>query len=213
MPHFNILIACDQKYYDDWGKTLLETTFLRNSWLAGSLHCHIVNPDENDRLPYVNYSFETREFASEESRISYLQSARFLAVADKISNEDFFITLDADTICTRDFDECEFQEIFDNINVLKHRKAGHWLAGFVTFNSVKFAKDYASELLSKPIEEWQIGRDQIILDQLSKRYDFKELSHVWMSYGKSIRESAFFTLKGNQKTSDKYLYLYEKFLL
>lgn len=211
MPRCNILISCDQKYYDDWAHLFFVSAYNRNPWLRGKLHCHIINPIKFDSLPYVNYSSENIKFESENSKISYLQSARFLTVADRVSSDDFYVTLDADTVCTRSFDEEEFSTVFDDLNVLKHKKAGHWLAGFVTFSSVEFAKDYARRLQEIPLNEWEVGRDQKILAELSNDYSFRELDNKWMSYGKNIHDSVFYTLKGEQKTTEKYLNIYNRY--
>lgn len=211
MPRYNVLISCDQKYYNDWAHLFFLSVYNRNPWLRGKLHCHIINPTKFDPLPYVKYSTEDVKFTSENSKISYLQAARFLTVADRVSPDEFYITLDADTICTRSFNEEEFSLVFEDLNVLKHKKAGHWLAGFVTFSDMVFAKDYASRLRQIPISEWEVGRDQKILAELSNDYNFKELDPTWMSYGKNIHDSIFYTLKGEQKVTEKYLNIYNRY--
>lgn len=212
MQRYNILIGCDQKYYDDWGVHLLKSIYDRNKWLEHRLHCHIVNPTKFDSLPYVNYTTEYRNFESQESKISYLQAVRFLKVAEKIDSNNLFLTLDADTICTRSFIEKDFAMLFDQINVLLHRKSLHWLAGFITFNSVDFAQNYSKMLLELPIDNWSYGRDQVVLAKLSKQYEFNSIGHKWMYYGKNTKGSVFYTLKGTQKIKNNYLDVYKRYI-
>jgi len=209
----NILVACDQNYYNDWAEAFLKSAYNRNPWLRNKLFCHIVNPTSFTKLPYVTYSLEDRTFSSDESRIAYLQAVRFLAVAEKISNTELFVTVDADTICTKSFTEKEFEKVFNNTHVLKHRKAGNWLAGFVTFNNPAFAIDYATRLQAISIDNWNIGRDQVILAELAKDYKFKELPLMWMVYGKNKYGSIFYTLKGDQKITQKYKSVYDKYVI
>lgn len=211
MQQYNILIGCDQKYYNDWGIQLLKSILHLNPWLNNCLHCHIVNPTNFDPLPNVVYTVEEREFHSDDSRIAYLQAVRFLKVADKIDKDNFFITLDTDTICTQPFSYKEFSKVFDKINVLLHRKSQHWLAGFVSFNSEIFAKEYADLLLELPVSEWKYGRDQDVLAALSKKYEFTSVDSNWMHYGKKSIDSVFYTLKGTDKVKNKYLDVYRKY--
>lgn len=212
MIKHNILIACDQAYYDDWGEKLLKSVHDFNPWLDGQLHCHVVNPSKFQPLEYVNYTFEDITFENDISRVSYLQSSRFIQVANKIRPDNFFVTLDADTICRQSFTEENFSVLFEEINVLKHKKADRWLAGFVTFNDVQFAEEYQDLLMQLPIANWLYGRDQDILKILSTKYQFKSVDASWMHYGKNRHNtSVFFTLKGTQKNKDKYLKIYKKY--
>ena len=50
---------------------------------------------------------------------------------------------------------------------------------------------------------------------LSKKYKFNEQPRTlfWMSIGKNGNSSVFLTLKGNQKTKDKYLKIYNSFVV
>lgn len=99
MPRYNVLLGCDQKYYDEWAVPLLKSIHRHNPWL--NLHCHIVNPTVENSLDNVDITTEKREFINSEAEISYLQSVRFLAVAEKFNNNENVFTLDADSICTR----------------------------------------------------------------------------------------------------------------
>ena len=53
---YNILIGCDTIYYRDWGISLLASIQHYCPWI--NLHCHIVNPEEIDELPGVDYTYE-----------------------------------------------------------------------------------------------------------------------------------------------------------
>lgn len=210
MQRFNILVGCDQLYYDDWAIELFKSTHYHNPWIE--LHCHIVNPSNNvSQLEYVDYTFETKDFLNNEAELAYLQMVRFLAVANKFQNDELVITLDADSICTKAIDHEEFSALFDKQYVLQHHKELRWLAGFVVFNSNGFRNEYARELLSIPLEDLRQGRDQLILNQLSSKFNFCSLNTSWMSIGKNKNNSVFLTLKGNQKNTDKYLKIYNDY--
>jgi hypothetical protein len=62
--------------------------------------------------------------------------------------------------------------------------------------------------MSEPIENWRYGRDQDVLNSMAYNYNFQKL-HVgeWMSFGKG--KGIFITLKGTQKTKDKFLKNYK----
>ena len=102
--------------------------------------------------------------------------------------------------------------MFKKQYVLKHHKENRWLAGFVIFNDNGFRQEYASELRSLPINDWLWGRDQTILNSLAKKYKFTKLDTSWMSIGKNKTHSAFLTLKGEQKETEKYLNVYKSYL-
>lgn len=202
MPQFSILIACDQKYYDGWSVDFLKSTHYHAPWLK--LRCHVVNPTNIQQLKFVDYTKENIKFANETSEISYLQSARFIAAA-KIPMSENFITLDADTICTRPFSENDFSKLFDKSYVKQHNKQKRWLAGLVSFGQTNLRYDYSRLLCEKPINDWEWGRDQIILEELDKTYNFTPVTDSWLAIGKNRYQSAFVTLKGDQKTTAKYL--------
>ena len=209
MPAYNILIGCDQNYYDQWAVPLLASIQRHNPWI--NLHCHIVNPTKENFLEAVDITSEQIEFASDESKISYLQSVRFLAVADKFRKNERVITLDADSICTREIGQTAIQQLFKKQHVLKHHKEDRWLAGFVTFLDNGFRQEYAEQLRAVSVNKWKWGRDQTILNALADTYKFKQLDPLWMAIGKNKNNSAFLTLKGDQKIKDKYLNIYKKY--
>lgn len=210
MQAYNILIGCDQTYYDQWAVPLLLSIQRHNPWIQ--LHCHVVNPTKDNTLDHVDITAEQIEFISDESKISYLQSVRFLAVADKFSKNENVITLDADTICTREIEKAAIEQLFEKQHVLKHPKESRWLAGFVTFLDNGFRQEYASELKSIPVDQWGWGRDQTILNALAKEYKFEKLNQLWIAIGKNKNNSVFLTLKGEQKETDKYLNIYKGYL-
>lgn len=210
MQPYNILIGCDQTYYDTWAVPLLLSIQRHNPWIH--LHCHVVNPTKENILDSVDITSEQLEFASNESKIAYLQSVRFLAVANKFRKNEKVITLDADSICTREIGRTAIERLFEKQHVLKHHKENRWLAGFVTFLDNGFRQEYAKELNSIPIDKWKWGRDQTVLNKLADEYQFEKLDQLWMAIGKNRNSSAFLTLKGEQKETDKYLNVYRKYL-
>lgn len=213
MQRYNVLLGCDQKYYDDWALPLLRSINNHNPWLR--LHCHIVNPTKTNKLKIANITTETRDFINDEAKISYLQSVRFLVAAQKFNNNENVFTLDADTICTRTIGQgAAIQRLFEKQHVLKHYKEDRWLAGFVVFNKNGFREEFYKELISTPFDEWKWGRDQTVLNTFKKEFNFEPLDRLWMSIGKIKRvPSAFLTLKGDQKFTAKYLQGYERYMI
>ena len=86
MQPCNIVVGCDQIYYNDWAVPLLKSIQRHNPWI--NLHCHIVNPTVENSLDNVSITTETREFINDEVKISYLQCVRFLVVARKFKNNE-----------------------------------------------------------------------------------------------------------------------------
>ncbi len=209
MPQYSILIACDQKYYNDWAENLLKSIHYHCPKLK--LRCHVVNHNKLIQLPYVKYTLETKTFKNDESRIAYLQAVRFLC-ASKIPAEEQFITLDADTICARPFSIDEFASIFSHQHVLKHHKADRWLAGLVAFKSDDFRNVYASRLLEEPVDDWLWGRDQDILCDLADKYNYTPIDNKWIRIAKPKPDTVFLTLKGEQKVTEKYLVPFQGFI-
>ena len=210
MPLYNVLIGCDQSYYDDWAVPLLKSIHHYNPEVL--LHCHIVNPTVENSLANVSITTETREFLNDESKIAYLQSARFIAANSKFRKNEKVIMIDADSICTRTINDIEFTRLFAQQHILQHPKEAKWLAGFVTFNDNGFREQYIKELCSIPVDEWKWGRDQLILNKLKDDFSFTMLPRDWMAIGKNKSNSAFLTLKGKQKTTDKYLKWYNRYI-
>ena len=209
MQAYSILVAVDQTYYDNWAISLFESIHFHIPWLT--IRCHIVNPSNFKKLPYVKYTTEQIDFKNEDSRISYLQAARFLA-ASKLPTTECILTLDADTICCKEFTKEDFIKLFDSQYILvKDKKPDRWLCGFVVFRNDNFRYEYANLLNSDPIDKWQFGRDQVMLSKLKDKFNFLPVHYKWMSIGKNGRGSVFLTLKGDQKTTNKYLTIYKKF--
>lgn len=199
---YNILVACDHSYYIDWAEHLLRSINHHNPWIR--LHCHVVNPLQIDRLDYVDYTTENREFESEDSKIGYLQAVRFLVVADKFKSNELVMTLDADTICTTTISKEEISVLFEATSVLVHTKKHRWLAGLVTFNENNFRYDLADMLRDKKVNTYQPGIDQKLLSLLANKYSYTPIGEGWMSFGKNKSSSVFLTLKGAQKSKDKF---------
>lgn len=209
MQVYNILIGCDQSYYDDWAVPLLNSIHRYNPRVV--LHCHIVNPTVENSLANVSITTETREFLNDESKIAYLQSARFVAADSKFRKNEKVIMIDADSICTRTINDIEFSRLFSKQHILQHPKEARWLAGFVVFHDTGFREEYIKELCSIPVDDWKWGRDQLVLNALADKCNYQALPRTWMSIGKNKSNSVFLTLKGEQKTTDKYLGIYKKY--
>lgn len=159
------------------------------------------------QLDDVLYTTEFIDFSDELVRISYLQCSRFLALS-KIPLDENVITLDCDTICTRSFTEEKFASLFDGCKVFQHPKKKRWLAGMVVFGNSHLRIELLEAIKSEPLKEWLIGRDQLMLNRLASHFDFQDVGEEWISIGKNKKNSAFITLKGEQKTSKKYLHHY-----
>ena len=209
MQAYSILVGVDQKYYDDWASTLLKSINFNCPDIK--LRCHVVNPKQLNKLPFVEYTTEEISFDNENSKLSYLQAVRFLAVS-KIPVTECVLTIDADTICCRKFTKEEFINIFDKQNILvKDKKPDRWLCGFVCFRNDNFRYEYADLLNFNTVSTWVPGRDQQVLATLKDKFNFEPVHHKWMSIGKNGRRSIFLTLKGDQKTTHKYLEIYKAF--
>jgi len=73
---YNILIGCDQSYYDTWARTLLRSIQHYAPWV--SLHCHIVNPSNTlTKLDHVSYTTEVRDLSDPNVFNGYLQQFVF----------------------------------------------------------------------------------------------------------------------------------------
>ena len=208
---YNLLIAADKIYYSQWAITFLKTLHYHVPWL--SLHCHLVNSKDVEKLPYVNYTHEEIQFSNDDQKLGYLQAVRFLAVANKFTNNESVVVLDCDCLCVKPFTQDQFSKLFDQQFVLQYNKKDRrWMAGFVTFKDNEFRQAYAAELLKKPVEDWPIGWDQEVMKQISEKYKFVELSDDWMSLMKYNGKSYFFTGKGGKKFKQSFLERYNFFV-
>lgn len=210
MQVYNLVVGVDQNYFDKWATPLLKSIATHNPNLK--LHCHIVNPTKTNKIINVDITEEHISFNNETSKISYLQSVRFLVAANKFNTNEKVMTIDADTICTRSYTREELSFLFSKQHVLQHYKDKRWLAGLIAFHDNQFRQEYAKEIQSKQIDNWEWGRDQNILAELSNQYKFVPAPKNWISIGKNGAKSVFLTLKGNQKYKDKYLQLYKGYL-
>lgn len=210
MQVYNLVVGVDQQYFDTWATPLFKSINTHNPNLR--LHCHIVNPTKSNTLSNVDITEETIKFANDTSKISYLQSVRFLIADSKFNKSEKVVAIDADTICTRSYSQAEIEFLFSKQHILQSYKDNRWLAGLVAFSDNGFRQDYINEIKSKDIEEWEWGRDQNILDKFSEEYNFIPAPRDWMCIGKNSSDSIFLTLKGTQKTKAKYLRWYGKYL-
>ena len=210
MQVYNLVVGVDQNYFDKWATPLLKSIATHNPNLK--LHCHIVNPTKTNKIINVDITEEHISFNNETSKISYLQSVRFLVAVNKFNTNEKVMTIDADTICTRSYTLEELSFLFSKQHVLQHYKDKRWLAGLIAFHDNQFRQEYAKEIQSKQIDNWEWGRDQNILAELSNQYKFVPAPKNWISIGKNGAKSVFLTLKGNQKYKDKYLELYKGYL-
>lgn len=211
---FNLLIGCDQNYYDLWGKELLKSVYKHNPWLE--LHCHIVNPRNLSELAFVDYTTENKTFKTQEEEKYYLQVCRFIALSNKFEKSDLVVTVDTDSICTQSVSVDSFAKLFSGINILHHPKDNRWLAGFISFPDNDFRYKLVDKIMEIPLNKWQFkdrigGRDQQALMALADQYNYVPLDRHWMSIGKNKPNSVFLTLKGSQKTTTKYLGWYNKY--
>lgn len=209
MQPYNIVLGCDQYYYNTWAISCIKSIQHHVPWI--SIHVHIVNPIDIQELPNVSYTYKTIDFKNDGSKVGYLQAARFLAVAENFTNDQLVMTLDCDSICMRSFSVPEFVNVCSVVSVLEHPKDSRWLAGLVTFGTSEFRKEFAERLNSLDFNKWQFGRDQDILAELSSKYNYSPAGNNWMTIGKNKHNSIFLTLKGEQKITDKYLEIYNKY--
>jgi hypothetical protein len=218
MHDVNLLIACDQNYYDQWAVPCLKSLRINAQFLR--LHCFIVNPGEVTQLPDVEYHYAYKKFINDNHRVSYLQSARFIAVSKIFPNDELVATIDCDTICIKKFTKEEFISIAENHSVLAHGKSGKWLAGFVTYGRDDFRFEFAKMLTEPPavdftLDDWYVesrygGWDQFVLDRLSGRYGFQKLPDQWMAINKNRHDCYFYTIKGN-KEDFRYQPVYDQY--
>ena len=201
-----LLVGTDNAYYEQWTVPLFRAVHYYAPWLE--LHAHIVNPDKHTKLDYVKYTTEHRTFSSDQERIGYLQSVRFL-VAQQYSQ---IMIVDADSMCTQSFTEKQYDDIVRGQTVLHHPKAERWLAGFIASDNQAFLQDYHNRLMKRPLLKFSHGWDQKVLKDLSNDYKFTRCPEQWMKVGKPSQSSIFMTLKGDQKISNKYLHYYNQFV-
>ena len=208
---YNILIACDDQYYQTWAENCIRSIHYHTSWM--NVTVVIVNPSKTYNLKNVRYIYDHKEFINDQSKIAYYQAVRFLKCLDIFHEDDLIMSIDCDTVLTKSFSKNEFESICKNIHIQRHQKDIRWMAGLVTFGQkVDFRRRFKEELLAEPIENWLYGRDQYVLEKLSHEFEFKKL-HVgeWMSFGRG--KGTFLTLKGHQKNSEGYLNNYKENLI
>lgn len=202
----NILIACDSNYYSRWAVNCLTSIKKFVPWI--NITTVVVNPENINEISGINYVYDYVNFTNDDSKIAYYQAVRFLKCADLFSNNELVMSIDCDTILTRSFTKEDFVSVCKSIHVQRHQKSDRWMAGLVTYGNSNFFRNKIKEdLLSKPVETWEYGWDQKILNHLADSFNYKKLEvGNWMSFGKG--NGYFLTLKGDQKSSPKYLETY-----
>lgn len=214
---YNILLACDTVYYNDWAMNCIKSIQHFTPWVT--ITVVIVNPDNILEIANVKYEYVTQDFSSldagrrRHSMISYYQSLRFIKSAELFPHNELVMTMDCDTICTRAFSKQDFEEVCKKIHVQKHQKnLARWMCGLVTFgNDTEFRNRFKEALLEQPIDLCKIGRDTVILNKLSAEFEYNSLAHGdWMAFGKG--DAIFLTLKGRQRTSSRFLKKYNDIL-
>lgn len=207
---YNILLACDGHYYDNWAISCIKSLNHYVPWI--SVTVIIVNPTHVNKISNVRYVYEYREFQSEQSKIAYYQAVRFLKCCEIFKADDLVMSIDCDTLLQEPFSQKEFIKICSDIHIQRHQKNIRWMAGLVTYGKdMKFRQRLKDELLAIPIENWKYGRDQDVLKLLSNEFHFNPL-YVgdWMSFGRG--SGKFITLKGDQKIAPSYLDVYSSIL-
>lgn len=206
----NILIACDNEYYNRWTINLIKSIQTYSTEIR--ITVIVVNPSHITELPGVQYVYDNIDFPNETCKIPYYQAVRFLKCYDIFSNKELVMSIDCDSICRKKIDSTEFRMVCSTVHVLKHPLKDRFLAGMITFgHNNKFRKRFKEMLLSKPIEEWSYGWDQEVLSHLHKEFNYDLLDHNWMSIGK-VADGIFYTLKGSQKDKPNFLERYNRIL-
>ena len=200
---YNLLIACDAEYYSKWAVPCINSIRKLVPWL--SVTVVIVNSTNLVEIEGVRYVYDHQKFVNEDSKVAYYQALRFIKCADLFPNNELVMSIDCDTILTKQFSQESFKKLCSNVNVLRHHKADRWMAGLVTYgNTNHFRKKIKDHLLSIPIEQWNYGWDQTVLNQLSDEFNYTPIEvGDWMSFGKG--RGKFLTLKGSQKVKEKFL--------
>lgn len=207
---YNILLACDTSYYNQWTKNCIKSIKHFVPWV--DITVIVVNPYKIEQLPDIKYVFDYVDFKNNSSKIPYYQALRFLKCAEIFPDNSFVMSIDCDTVLTQKFSKEDFVSVCESIHVQRHQKDKRWMAGLVTFgNSIDFRNRIREKLLSIPIEDWKYGWDQEVLKSLSDEFNFKKLMvGDWMSFGRG--RGKFLTLKGDQKNSLGYLEIYNEII-
>lgn len=207
---YNILLACDTSYYNQWTKNCIKSIKHFVPWV--DITVIVVNPYKIEQLPDIKYVFDYVDFKNNSSKIPYYQAVRFLKCAEIFPDNSFVMSIDCDTVLTQKFSKEDFVSVCESIHVQRHQKDKRWMAGLVTFgNSIDFRNRIKEKLLSIPIEDWKYGWDQEVLKSLSDEFIFKKLMvGDWMSFGRG--RGKFLTLKGDQKNALGYLEIYNEII-
>jgi hypothetical protein len=204
---YNILVACDPVYHDEWAANLITSLQAHNNWLSITV---VVSGGAVDPVPGARYHYVKAPRLHDDNRAAYYQALRFLVASELFDDDQLVMSLDIDTVCTRSFTPEEFESIAAHPHMLWHDKQQNWLAGAVTFGSNSdFKKVLRQRLLDTPIDQWIYGHDQMVLRQLAPEFDIRPISNIgeWVAIGKGT--GVFLTLKGRQKNKDNMLQIYD----
>lgn len=200
---YNIFIACDSEYHEQWARELIRTVQFFNPTVR--IVVLVINPHDIQEIPNVVYHYREQQL-TDNNRVAYYQAARFLWAHEIFEEHDLVLCLDADTICTRAFTRSQFWRLTRQPHMLWHDKSERWLAGLVTFGrDPAFLRDLQQRLLEVPIEQWQPGHDQNVLRSMVEHWNIQPCSSIghWISIGKG--SGTFLTLKGEQKQDENRL--------
>jgi hypothetical protein len=207
---YNILLGCDESYYNKWAINCIKSIQKHVPWI--DIHVVVVNGENVRKLPNVNYYYESFVFSNDNVKVAYCQALRFVKCSEVFSKNELVMSIDCDTVLTQPFEKEDFERITKTIHVQRHQKDIRWMAGLVTYGQENtFRTKFRNELLSLPVEKWAYGHDQNVLNLLEKEFNYKKL-YVgdWMSFGRG--KGKFLTLKGDQKTSQGYLDNYHQYV-
>lgn len=206
----NLLISCDQNYYDAWGINCLKS--IKKFSPQIKLHANIVNPTDVIKIPEVEYYYDTQSFMSDDHKISYLQNSRFIKCGEIFSKNEPALTIDCDTVCWRTIPYDVWEKLSSKIYVLKHHKKPRWLAGLVSYGKENsFRQELRQRLLDFPTNKLRPGVDQKVLSKLNETYQYQEtLVGEIMSFSKG--RAPLVTFKGEQKDDEDTMVRYRHLL-
>lgn len=205
--------SCDHNYFNTWAKTFVVSSQRHAPW--AHIHLHIFDGTDQDRewahnhtcsitvepTP-VNYNTDLA------SRRAYWSNMRFVRLAELYTDSTAVISVDADSVFSKDLTEDQFDHDLEHSWVTTAKKREQLSLA----SAVGFAPDLARHQLKSLLESiprlvWymdQINLD-ILLDQgtllpMDTRYsDFKmtDASYIWTGKGERKFKSKFQQLRAN----------------
>ena len=98
---YNLLLACDRSYYDQWAINLARSVQTWLPWMSITMVLADSEPVED--IPEVRYVYHTSPEMGDDQRVAYYQALRFLICAELFDDDQLVMTLDVDTVCTQSF--------------------------------------------------------------------------------------------------------------